>query len=36
MLDPMMQKNISIRRNVGPRSSGFIWIIVIYSNDEIT
>ena len=36
MLDPMMQKNISIRMNVGLRSSGFIWIIVIYSNEEIT
>ena len=36
MLDPMIQKNISIRMNVGVRSSGFIWIIVIYSNEEIT
>ena len=36
MLDPMIQKSISIRMNVGVRSSGFIWIMVIYSNEEIT
>ena len=36
MLDTIIQKNISIRMNVGARSSGFIWIIVIYSNKEIS